>query len=143
MWVPDTIYAEKYPVLWVYNATNDRMHPVVWVHKAINNPKHPGTASSEGILAIQAVKYPGGTCDVGTRYHLCRKLPSGLGITSSSTCLYNRNKSIFTPVICELAHFTELLCAQLFFIQQLPPDYGWQLFIDSLFLFITAFQCDG
>ena len=47
------------------------MRPALWVHKAINNPKHPDIASSEGILAIFAVKYPGGTCDVGTRYHLC------------------------------------------------------------------------
>ena len=80
MWVSDAIHAQNYPVVWVYNATNDRMHPAVWVHKAINNPKHPDIASSEGILAIQAVKYPGGTCDVGTRCHSCSKLPSGLGI---------------------------------------------------------------
>ena len=85
MWVSDAIYDEKYPVVWVYNATNDRMHPAVWVHKTINTPKHPDTANSEGILAIQAVKYPGGTCDVGVRCHSCSKLPSGLGITSSST----------------------------------------------------------
>ena len=76
MWVSDAIYAEnypgetcdvgvrchlcpKYPVVWVYNATNDRMHPAVRVHKAINNPKHPGTASSEGITCYLCCEIPG------------------------------------------------------------------------------------
>ena len=70
MWVLDAIYDEKYPVVWVYNPSNDRMHSALWVHKTINTPKHPDTASSEGILAIFAMKYPGGTCDVGVRCHL-------------------------------------------------------------------------
>ena len=46
------------------------MHPALWVHKTINTPKHPGIASSEGIIAIYAMKYPGETCGVGVGCHL-------------------------------------------------------------------------